>query len=239
MTLRKTLMIVTALSVLGLQACDREDPTVTDDDFQTGGTAGTDPAVGGGATPDDDTSLQDNTPLQNDTATGNTANQSTAQSGGADQDIAGNTFSQWDRDRDGQLAQDEWDEGVRAEGPFTAWDSNNDGMLSEDEFNQALAGAGSTGDLLDQYDQDGNDTLSQEEFSTLYEERLVAAGGQELSQQELDQLFSEFDQNQDMQLQSQELASTVVLIALVDPQQTAQQDQQQADEQQGQQQARN
>lgn len=63
-----------------------------------------------------------------------------------------------DRDADGMLNTEEFNEGFGASGVFSSYDANQDGMLTEDEY-------GEDADTLAAYDADASGDVTEEEFS--------------------------------------------------------------------------
>ena len=52
--------------------------------------------------------------------------------------FAQTSFSEWDEDGDGVLAQEEWDAGLAESGVFDSWDADDDGVVSAVEYEDGL-----------------------------------------------------------------------------------------------------
>lgn len=77
-----------------------------------------------------------------------------------------NGFSQWDRDRNGMIANDEFRAGFSQNTAFNEWDTDRNGMLSDQEFATASTGWGLDANAFGTWDVNRDGMLDNNEFGT-------------------------------------------------------------------------
>ncbi|MFC0676287.1 hypothetical protein ACFFGH_00295 [Lysobacter korlensis] len=75
-----------------------------------------------------------------------------------------NGFAQWDRDRNGMIANDEFRAGFTQNASFNEWDTDRNGMLSDQEFGVASAEWGIGADSFGVWDANRDGMLDNNEF---------------------------------------------------------------------------